>query len=437
MRLAFLGPLPPAPTGIADYDAEVLELLAGRHQVDAFHEQAEVETERLPSACAVRPAASFLDRCRREPYDAAVYQMGNGPAHAFLYPLLARVPGLLVMHELVLHHARARMFLDAPEVRHYAAAPWDAGRRPAALAALSAYREELAATYPQQAERLAAAQLSTTGDLLPYAYPLFRLPAQASRVVAAHNDFMVDAIRQEVPDAEVMRLVMPARAVPVAEGEVDGLRRRYGLEPEDFVVGSFGLLTREKQVDTVARAVARAASFLPRLRLLLVGPVPDRPYLDRGLDELGVRPRAVVTDRVPFAELPAHMALADVVVHLRYPTARETSAALLRVLAQGRPAIVSDLEHLADIPEGAVVRADVTDEEGEVTRALLRLAARPAWRASLGAQAAAWVSRAHAPERCLESYEAALARTAARPEPAPRQRPAHWQAQSSSSTRKP
>ena len=33
-----------------------------------------------------------------------------------------------------------------------------------------------------------------------------------------------------------------------------------GIRPDDFVVGSFGLLTREKRVETVARAVARAAA---------------------------------------------------------------------------------------------------------------------------------------------------------------------------------
>src|SRR4030095_11843203 len=39
------------------------------------------------------------------------------------YDLLPRVPGLLVLHDLVLHHARARTFLDAPAVRAYAAEP--------------------------------------------------------------------------------------------------------------------------------------------------------------------------------------------------------------------------------------------------------------------------------------------------------------------------
>src|SRR4029450_11815126 len=100
------------------------------------------------------------------------------------------------------------------------------------------------------------------------------------------------------------------------------------------------------RIETVARAVARAAAALPRLRLLLAGPVSDRAALDRMLERggvrhrVGVRDRAVVTGRVPLDELPAHMAAADVVAHLRWPTARETSAALLRVLAQGRAAVV-------------------------------------------------------------------------------------------------
>ncbi len=138
--------------------------------------------------------------------------------------------------------------------------------------------------------------------------------------------------------------------------------------------------------------------------------MPDLAGLERLLARLGVRERAVVTGRVPFAELPTHMEAADLVAHLRYPTARETSAALLRVLAQGRPTVVSDLEHLADLPADAVARADVTDEEGELTRAILRLAGDPPTRHRLGAAARAFVLREHSPDRTRAAYEDALAR---------------------------
>ena len=150
----------------------------------------------------------------------------------------------------------------------------------------------------------------------------------------------------------------------------------------------------------MARAVARAASVLPRLRLLLVGPVPDAARLQELLARLGVRERTVVTGRVPLAELPAHIEAADAVAHLRYPTARETSAALLRILAQGRPTVVSDLEHLADIPAEAVVRADVADEEGELTRAIHRLAGDANLRRRLGAAARDFVGASTLPTAC-------------------------------------
>jgi glycosyltransferase involved in cell wall biosynthesis len=427
-RLAFLSPLPPAPTGIADYSAEVMALLGPRHEIDVFHDQPRVDERRLPRGCSVYPAREFVARHAERAYDVAIYQMGNSRAHAFLYPLLARVPGLLVLHDLVLHHARAREFLESEEALAYKANPADAERRDRLRAKLRAYSDEIAYTYPGQAGRLDEAHLATVGDLLPYAYPLFRLPVEASRVTAAHNAFVVDAVREEVPGAEAVRIPMPVEGAPVPPEAVSALRETYGIGPGDFVVGAFGLLTREKRIETVARAVSRAAALLPHLRLLLVGPVPDRAALERALARAGVLRRTVVTGRVPFWTLPAHIEAADLVAHLRYPTARETSAALLRVLAQGRPTLISDLEHLADVPDDVVLRADVTDEEGELLRTVLRLADDFRARIRLGQRARAFVKRAHAPARCLEAYESAIETARRRPDPQPGSWPAHWAA---------
>jgi glycosyltransferase involved in cell wall biosynthesis len=426
VRLAFLSPLPPAASGIADYAADVLQLLAGRHEIEVFHDQDAVDSQRLPRGCAVARAAAFLDRQRERPFDLAVYQLGNGPAHDFLYPLLPRLPGLLVLHDLVLHHARARTFLDTPAARSYAAEPSNAALRAAALAPLDAYRAELDYGYPDAAERLLAAQLETVGDLLPYAYPLFRLPVEASRLTAVHNAYMAEAVRGEVPGAEVVRIPMAAEAVHVELAALAELRVRLGIAPGAFVVGCFGLLTREKRIATVARALARSAEALPDVRLLLVGPVPERAALEELLARLGIRQRTVIAGRVPLSELPAHMEAADLAVHLRYPTARESSAALLRLLAQGRPTVMSDLEQLADVPDDAVLRVDPADEEGELLRAILRLAAAPGRRESLGRVARAFALREHSPARCQEAYETAIARAASRPAPPSRAWPAHW-----------
>jgi hypothetical protein len=41
-------------------------------------------------------------------YDLCVYQTGNSRTHEFIWPYLFRWPGLVVLHDARLHHARAR-----------------------------------------------------------------------------------------------------------------------------------------------------------------------------------------------------------------------------------------------------------------------------------------------------------------------------------------
>lgn len=423
-RLAFCSPLPPEPTGIADYAAEMLRLLAGGHEIDVFHGQDAVNS--VPRGFRVFPASELRAHHRERPYDLAIHQLGNGRAHAFVYALLTQVPGLLVLHDLVLHHSRAAMLLDTEAARAYAADPSRAELRDGTRAGESAYAAEVAHAYPQRAARIVAAHLNTTGDLLPYAYPLFQLPVAVSRAVGVHNGAMARVIRDEMPGTAVVPLAMPAVRVPVTRDASMACRARLGMGTDELVIGCFGLVTREKRVETIARAVARAAVDFPSSRLLIVGPVAEPRRLEQMLDECGVRARTTIAGRVPMEALPAHIEAADVVVHLRYPTARETSAALLRVLAQGRPSIVSDVENFAEIPDDAVVRADVSDEEGSVTRAILRLAGDSRLRARLGERAAAYVAEEHSLARALASYESAIAAARARPVPRPAALPAHW-----------
>ncbi len=407
-RLAFFTPLPPAPSGVADYAADVLRLLEPRHQIDVFVDQPETAAFNLPQL-RVLPFQEYAAEARGLEYDAVIHQLGNGTEYRFVLDAVQRIGGLLVLHDLVLHHARARLLTESAAVVAYRADPSNAALRDAARQSLERYRTELAAEYPAQ-PLLADVQLETTGRLLPYAYPFFRGPAAAADVIAGHNRALLDRVLAEVPDALVTPLAMPMQEPPpVGASVIDELRTHLGIRGSEIVVATFGLLTAEKEVDVLARAVGRAIRLGAPLRLLLVGPVPDRSGLDAALTAAGIADKAIVTGRVPLEELPAHIAATDIAVHLRYPTARETSAALLRVLAQGRATIVSDLDNFAAIPADAVVKVRVTDEEGEVTRALLRLAASSALRARLGTAAAAHVAVEHSEARCLADYETAIA----------------------------
>src|ERR671936_522765 len=103
MRVAYYSPLPPERSGVADYSALLLPAL-----------------ERLIDVDVVRRG-----RTRPVAGDVALYHVGNDPdAHAWIVDALRRRPGVVVLHDLVLHHLVAGLtigrkdgpgYLDAME----------------------------------------------------------------------------------------------------------------------------------------------------------------------------------------------------------------------------------------------------------------------------------------------------------------------------------
>ena len=175
----------------------------------------------------------------------------------------------------------------------------------------------------------------------------------------------------------------------------------------------------------------------PTCALLLVGQA--LPHFDA---LAAARAARASTDLVTIAgyvdddELPAYLAASDVVLSLRWPSARETSASWLRAIAAGRPTIVTDLAQQADcrrstrVPgrwstrsrhcarlEPVAVSIDILDEQHSLTLALKRLTGRRGASRRLGAAARAhWAAR-HTVERMAAAYEDMLGEAAALPDP--------------------
>ena len=102
MKVAYYSPLPPERTGVADYSALLLPALQRRLDV-----------------------VPIGGRRRRRPRDAdlSVYHVGNDPeAHGWIVEALRARPGVVVLHEFVLHHLVAGMTLARRDVASYLAA---------------------------------------------------------------------------------------------------------------------------------------------------------------------------------------------------------------------------------------------------------------------------------------------------------------------------
>jgi glycosyltransferase involved in cell wall biosynthesis len=354
-RVLHVGPLPPTPSGVADYAADLLPRLAGL-----------VDLAVAVADDAPAPGwPGFLRRSEVDPdaYDTRLYQLGNHRCHADALAMSLEWPGVVVLHDAVLHHLYADALLARGRVGAYAREAGFAGGVPALQRALEA------------ALGLAAPAW--------YDQPMIARAVGAATGVIVHSEFARRAVLGAAPRARVTT-IHHGVAAPVETPEPGG----------PFTVGVFGGLTPEKRIGSVVRAMAR----LPDARLRLVGaPSPGLPA------------DAPSTGRVTLDEMERLIDGCHVCVQLRWPTAGEASGAALRCLRRGRPTIVSDVGWFAELPDEAVVKlpaglaeSDEADLLGDTLRALR---ADPERRAALGRAA-----RAHCAERTWDGAAAAYAR---------------------------
>src|SRR5262249_36940320 len=100
MRIAYFSPLAPVRSGISAYSAELLPLLAAKHDVavyvadDAYRASTSPGAPVPPRAHSPKPIAAwqlcsshaFVPRQTLDPYDLIVYQLGNATCHEYMWP---------------------------------------------------------------------------------------------------------------------------------------------------------------------------------------------------------------------------------------------------------------------------------------------------------------------------------------------------------------
>ncbi len=400
-RLAFVGPLPPVRSGIADYARDLLPHLVEDFEVEVFvDDRHPLVAEGAYGTLRLHPGAE-LGR-RFADFDCVVYQMGNNLHHRFVLELARELPGIVVLHDLVLHHLYEEIAGLEDEWEPYGEALRE-GYGPIGGAVVQWKRWRLASEREN------------------FALPLFEPIGARSRGVLVHSRSAEAEVRRRLPQTPVERIPMGIPREPELDRE--GARRRLGVSPEQVLIGAFGFLTPIKRLDVLATALRAAWRHCPELRLVLVGEASS----GLRLEEI-VTPSELAGGRVEHRgyvaadEYRDWMAATDVAVNLRFPSAGETSASLLRLLGDGKCTLVSAYRQFLEIPAEAAVRIPLgAEEEGTLVRELVALARDPQRRMRIGRAAQVFVAAEHSMEAAAGGFCAAVQRIAvSRPSPRPR-----------------
>jgi glycosyltransferase involved in cell wall biosynthesis len=373
--------MPPQRTGIADYSAELLAPLTKRAEVDLWVDApagAEAAASCRMFNYIAQPELLF-DLVR---YDLIVYQMGNSPAHRSMFPVLLQYPGIVVMHDFVLHHFIAGYYLEAQS-------------------SPALYIQEMAYNFGRAGEEIATRALRTKTPIWehePMRYPLNKRVLDNARAVVVHSDFTFGLVRKTHSYLPIKKINLPTRIEPEPP-DAAKLKRRYGIPVNSIVIASFGSGNPSKMTGETARAIATMDR--KDIIYLVVGEMGEGLRAQTKTD-LGERMR--ITGYVDAGTFNDYCALIDIAIDLRSQTMGESSAGICRLMAAGKPCVISNFGWFAELPDECAVKIDSPVDEKAIQRSLAQLVTDDRLRREIGTRARRYISDHHGIDQATEQY---------------------------------
>jgi glycosyltransferase involved in cell wall biosynthesis len=375
-ELVFSGPLPPARTGVATYDREVLDGLRrigffDRHRMDVLWPIEPKDAPRLPG------------------YRLGVFELGNNVEfhlEAYRAAFLAQA-SLIVLHDLALDDfVRGLRTLGDP-------LGFMATREAAAL------RMNL-----------------TSPDIVrnePLREPWCAHVARRARGIIVHSEFCERYLAEAGCRTPVF--VVPH---PVVESDDDmrraadrGRELRARLEANGMrsLVVAPGDLNEAKRLDAVLTAMHELD---PSVHVAMVGRRIEGYDVDRVVETARLEHRVTLAPDVSDDDFRGWLAASDVVVDLRFPHRGEVSGSLIRAMQAGKPSIVSATGTYLDAPDDAVLRvAPGPTSPSELAGRIRLLMEDTDLRGRMGEAARAYVDAIRASEATAKGYERAIEET--------------------------
>jgi glycosyltransferase involved in cell wall biosynthesis len=389
-RLAFVSPMPPERTGIADYSAELLPALAEYYDIEVVVAQDRVDDQWTINNAKVRDVA-WLQTHAKE-IDRVLYHVGNSPFHYHMLTLLQEIPGTVVLHDFYLSGLMSWLEIHAGADHVWTELLYQAHGYGAVKERYHRDVEETELNYPVNLK------------VLQYAQGMI-VHSKHSRQLA--RQWYGNGLADEWE-------VIPLLRLPPVESTKAHARRALGIKPEDFVICSFGFLGATKLNHCLLNAWLRSNLASDKsCRLIFVGEHHGGEYGKTLLEKIhtsGKGDRIQITGFATPEQYRNYLFAADMAVQLRTNSRGETSAAVLDCMNHALPLIINANGSMADLDSEAVWMLPDKFEEGAVIEALETLRSDKVRRQTLGERAREIIINHHSPALCAQRYTEAIER---------------------------
>jgi len=338
-KVAWLSPLPPQKSGIANYSYWLVKALGPHVDIDLYYDGRE-QPSGLTDQFATYPLSAFPQQ--RQRYDETIYHLGNNSLfHREIYKLAWNFPATVVLHDYNLNAFMHSAF--------YLKADWQL------------YEEALVNTNGEL-DRKKSPGLIPRLRRHAGAVPMSHAVVNRSRKVIVHHRWLKEQFGDN-GHVHVIPHFAKTQRQPARE-EVESFKKRFEINDNHFLLTCLGFINTNKlphlQVEVVKRLLGQGYP----VRLLFAGETaPEVRQLQAEVEASDWRENITFTGYLEEADYSSAVLLSDVMINLRNPSMGEASGTLMQALAAGKPVIVSDVNQYREFPDRVCWK--VTHDENE------------------------------------------------------------------------
>jgi glycosyltransferase involved in cell wall biosynthesis len=341
-RTAWLSPLPPQRSGIANYSYWLIKALKPYMHIDLYYDNTEPASE-IGKYFDLYPISRFPER--RTSYDEVVYHLGNHrDFHKNIYQLAWDFPATVVLHDYYLNAFLHDAFYGQTNGHLYELALADNGIQPTATA--------LRGLLPKLGRNISA-------------IPMSHAIVNRSKKVVVHHRWVKNRFAN-TQHIHVIPHFAHINHYPTSQ-EVDSFKKRFLINESEFLITCLGFINKNKlpalQIEVTKRLFAEGYP----VHLLFAGETaPDVKPLQAEVESAKNPKKITFTGYLEPVDYFSAVFASDIVINLRNPSMGEASGTLMQALAAGRPTIISDVNQYKEFPDSVCWKVSHDGHEADL-----------------------------------------------------------------------
>jgi len=386
LKIAYFSPLNPIKSGVSDYSEELLEYLGGYGRIDLFIDDYKPTSSWIYEHFNIYNFRRIFENHGKNDHDVNIYHIGNNDNHSYIYSVCQQYPGVVVLHEPMLHHFVFSQTVGNNRIRDYL--------------------RELDYCYKAERSQIVKVTLEERDENAWYDYPLVDRIVDSSLGVIVHSEYARAKVLDVNPNARVKKILhhwAPQKADHERSPEL--IREILGFRPDEFLIGSMGYINSSKRIDVFLRVMAKAKALGYPVKLLLVGKMLSGMDVPRWIEDLGLEQDVLVAGFVDTMTFGEYLNVPDMFVALRHPSAGETSGSVIKMMGAGKPVMLSNEYAFSEFPDDCCIKIPIgPDEEDQLLERLIYYIENPDERRALGERSKAYIMKQHDIQDAARGY---------------------------------